>query len=231
MGKFEKVVVLAVLFLVTLILVVSLNTDEKEDLLHAALGGVEEGAPVAPMGSMPGAELGDWVAEDIDESLVSFFDPTSAPLSGRIEKLVEELPVAPIVTLPVGTILCEALGLVETSDPAVFLHSVEEGETYETLALRYYGDAGLTDMLRLANDDLQDVPMVESVIIPAFDQRLKRGDRLSGRTHTVKTGDTFTGISLEVYGDASDWELIYDANADVVSSPEALRPGMILRIP
>ena len=56
-------------------------------------------------------------------------------------------------------------------------------------------------------------------------------DRRSGRTYTVKTGDTFTQISVDLYGDVNLWQKIHEANKDVVASPDGLRPGMILRIP
>ena len=194
MGKFEKIVVLAVLFLVTLILVVSLNTDEKDDLLHAALGGVEEITLGDPVEATLVSSRAEWKAEDIDGLESAAFDLASAPLSGRVEK---ETLILPAFVFPEGSILCEWEGLVETRDPALFLHTVSEGETYESLALWYYGDISFSEVLRLANDDLQDVPMVETVIIPAFDQRLKLDDRLSGRTFIVKTGDTFTGISRD----------------------------------
>lgn len=49
--------------------------------------------------------------------------------------------------------------------------------------------------------------------------------------YEVRAADTLSRISARVYGDASAWERIYDANRDLLATPEALSPGMSLVIP
>ncbi|MGF1483779.1 MAG: LysM peptidoglycan-binding domain-containing protein [Opitutales bacterium] len=49
--------------------------------------------------------------------------------------------------------------------------------------------------------------------------------------YEVQTGDTLTGIARIVYGDGNQWRRILEANEDLLPSPNALRPGMRLRIP
>lgn len=49
--------------------------------------------------------------------------------------------------------------------------------------------------------------------------------------HTVVSGDTLFGISRQYYGNASGWDRIYQANRDVLSNPNRLSIGMVLRIP
>lgn len=51
--------------------------------------------------------------------------------------------------------------------------------------------------------------------------------------HTVVEGETLRRIASywEVYGDASQWERIYDANKSQISNPDIIHPGMELRIP
>ncbi len=51
------------------------------------------------------------------------------------------------------------------------------------------------------------------------------------RTYTVEGGDTLSRISARVYGDPNKWKLIFEANRDQLSSPNALKPGQVLRIP
>jgi len=227
MGKFEKIVVLAVLFLVTLILVVSLNTDEPKTL-HASLGGVEEGTPEDP--GDPASDLMKWRAEDADGLESTAFDPSTALLSGRFDGRAQS---GHAVMLPQGSILCDAAGLVETPDPQRFRHYVVVGETYESLALRYYGDVSLIGMLQRANDDLREAPSAESVILPAFNPDVNHSGRLSGTTYRVLEGDNLSKISLKFYGDAKEasWDQILQANLHQISSPRDLRPGMVLRIP
>jgi nucleoid-associated protein YgaU len=53
----------------------------------------------------------------------------------------------------------------------------------------------------------------------------------TGRTYTVRTGDTLSGIATQVYGDADQWRIIFEANRDRMSAPEQLQVGQDLRIP
>jgi nucleoid-associated protein YgaU len=52
-----------------------------------------------------------------------------------------------------------------------------------------------------------------------------------GRTYTVVAGDTLVRISQKVYDTQGRWMDIYQANRDTLDSPNALRPGQVLRIP
>ena len=52
--------------------------------------------------------------------------------------------------------------------------------------------------------------------------------------HKVTDKDTLSGISLKYYGSAAEklWKFIYDTNKAVIGAkPEALKPGMVLKIP
>ncbi|MBV6523027.1 MAG: hypothetical protein MNPFHGCM_03194 [Gemmatimonadaceae bacterium] len=51
------------------------------------------------------------------------------------------------------------------------------------------------------------------------------------QTYTVKSGDSLSRISRQVYGDASKWKLIWEANKDIVRNPDLIHPGQVLRIP
>ncbi|HAK94151.1 MAG TPA: hypothetical protein DCM87_03885 [Planctomycetes bacterium] len=55
--------------------------------------------------------------------------------------------------------------------------------------------------------------------------------RSQARTHTVKRGDTLSGLALKYYGDADRWQAIYKANRKLLASPKALKPGQVLAIP
>lgn len=51
------------------------------------------------------------------------------------------------------------------------------------------------------------------------------------RFYTVKKGDTLSAISKEVYGNANLYNKIFEANKPLLSSPEKIYPGQVLRIP
>ena len=49
--------------------------------------------------------------------------------------------------------------------------------------------------------------------------------------HEVKTGDTLSKLSKAVYGDPMKFNLIFEANQPMLSHPDKIYPGQILRIP
>jgi tetratricopeptide (TPR) repeat protein len=50
-------------------------------------------------------------------------------------------------------------------------------------------------------------------------------------SYTVQAGDTLSRISSRVYGTSGRWMDIFQANRDQLPSPNALKPGQVLRIP
>jgi len=51
------------------------------------------------------------------------------------------------------------------------------------------------------------------------------------RTYTVKAGDSLSKIAKQMYGDASQWKKIHQANADKIKDPDMIQPGWTLNIP
>ena len=49
--------------------------------------------------------------------------------------------------------------------------------------------------------------------------------------YTVKSGDNLSKISKEVYGDANKYQKIFEANQPLLTSPDKIFPGQVLRIP
>ncbi len=49
--------------------------------------------------------------------------------------------------------------------------------------------------------------------------------------HAVKSGDSLSKIAKEVYGDPMKYTLIFEANKPMLSHPDKIYPGQILRIP
>jgi nucleoid-associated protein YgaU len=53
----------------------------------------------------------------------------------------------------------------------------------------------------------------------------------SGRTYTVKAGDTLSAIAKEHLGDANAYNRIFDANRDQLTDPDKIKPGQVLKLP
>lgn len=51
------------------------------------------------------------------------------------------------------------------------------------------------------------------------------------RTYTVKSGDTLSAIAARYYGSASSYMKIFNANRNILSNPNIIRPGQVLVIP
>ena len=52
------------------------------------------------------------------------------------------------------------------------------------------------------------------------------------RTYTVKASDNLWKIASRFYADGRQWEIIYNANKDVIGpDPDLIQPGQVLAIP
>lgn len=53
----------------------------------------------------------------------------------------------------------------------------------------------------------------------------------TSRTYTVEKGDTLSGIAKKMYGNANRYPQIFEANKPMLSDPDKIYPGQVLRIP
>lgn len=51
------------------------------------------------------------------------------------------------------------------------------------------------------------------------------------RFYTVKSGDTLSGIAKTMYGNANLYNKIFEANKPMLTHPDKIYPGQVLRIP
>ena len=49
--------------------------------------------------------------------------------------------------------------------------------------------------------------------------------------YTVKGGDSLSRIAKYIYGDASAFTKIFEANRDILKTPDVIHPGQVLKIP
>ncbi len=53
----------------------------------------------------------------------------------------------------------------------------------------------------------------------------------AGKTYTVKAGDTLSQIAKDQLGSAGSYMKIFEMNKDVLSDPDRIKPGQVLRLP
>jgi LysM repeat protein len=50
-------------------------------------------------------------------------------------------------------------------------------------------------------------------------------------TYTVKAGDSLSKIAKEHLGNANAYMAIFNANRDILTDPDKIKPGMVLKLP
>ncbi len=78
--------------------------------------------------------------------------------------------------------------------------------------------------------DVAEVEKAEAEVAAA--EEGKAGEEAwESRTYTVKSGDTLGKIAKEIYGNAMEYPKIFEANKPMLSDPDKIYPGQVLRIP
>ena len=175
--------------------------------------------------------------------------PAEAPAS-----LASRRPTTPIVTNPAArprTTTLPPVRPVSEADAAVDIHTVQSGDTFASLADVYYGSQRYMQFLIDANPQIQRPDQLKigvEIRIPPKpeDQPVVTADAQtpqrpaatpakpvgSGRTYTVRDGDSFWGIAQRELGDGNRWQELFELNKDVVKGvPRNLKPGQVLTLP
>lgn len=251
MGRLEKIVVLTVLFLVAVILAVSLNRDEAVAGPTELLAQAPEEPVVVPAPAQGGKLLSATTeapaeaapAAQAEPEVAAPTTPTASPIAPVEEEV--EAPAAqpqpepePAAPRP---LLRTSEGLEPSLVPELRLYTWQEGDTFTSVADRYYGSRLEVARLRTANEgrDESTLRPGEKIFVPAEPvaaaERLGRSSAEAGEWHggvyVVEAGDMLSKIAQKTYGSAGKWRRIFDANRDVLASPDALKVGMRLRIP
>ncbi|MBI1367756.1 MAG: LysM peptidoglycan-binding domain-containing protein [Planctomycetes bacterium] len=130
--------------------------------------------------------------------------------------------------------------------PGEHQYTIREGDTFSTIAVALYRDEAKWIAIAQANPlvDPKHLKVGQVIRLPdlaTFErQREQQLDAIKeavakpdGQTKTVlvQPGDTLSHIAVRVYGKASLWRVIFEANKAELESPDALKVGMKLTIP
>ena len=82
-------------------------------------------------------------------------------------------------------------------------------------------------------DDKEKIVLVAGNVngIATVDDRISVVAPVQSRFHEVKSGDSLSKIAKEVYGDPMKYTEIFEANKPMLSHPDKIYPGQMLRIP
>ncbi len=129
---------------------------------------------------------------------------------------------------------------------AVDNHRVQPGDTFSSLAHRYYGSTTFTRFLIDSNPHIADPdrlrigtivkipsrPAVSAMQIPASAGSPVAKASDGPPTYVVKPGDSFYVIARDVLGDARRWKELFELNREAVKGdPTRLQAGQVLVLP
>jgi nucleoid-associated protein YgaU len=83
----------------------------------------------------------------------------------------------------------------------------------------------------IGREDLKKVEPHDSGIVSGASSQLTSEDEHAAQSYTVVKGDSLSKIAKRVYGKASMWKLIFEANRDKIENADLIYPGQVLRIP
>ena len=145
-------------------------------------------------------------------------------------------------------------GLTASQLEDYMLYTAEEGDTWNSLADRFYRSGTYVALLQAANEDLAKPSEGATLLVPVYDFRAARaaperkphepapkrpvGPDVTPKetskvpsTYVIADGDTLSEISQKLYGTSRRWNDLYQANKDVLPDPDTLTVGVTLRVP
>jgi nucleoid-associated protein YgaU len=238
MGKVEKIVVLGVLFVIVSILAVSMDRGLGGGMPDA--GGADVVNAAAPVHAPQQAkvnprERGRRIPVDGDATQATSGTVAAPLLSAEVQDpqvgqgALPEVPSAPLSPAEIAEdwdlVTLEGLE-VHPLDSQLMLYTAGAGEDFVSLSERLYGDAMYAHTLRCNNEGTLDIREGQVLEVPVM------SDIAQDHMHEVSTDESLWKIAERAYdGKGHLWRNIYDANPDVLGSPDDLQPGMILRVP
>ncbi len=108
------------------------------------------------------------------------------------------------------------------------------GLPFQTITLSLRGDdVVLTGEVEKQEDSERIVLAVGNVEgVDTVDNQMRvKAPKPEARYHTVVSGDWLSKIAEKYYGDASKYNVIFEANKPMLAHPDKIYPGQVLRIP
>ena len=157
-------------------------------------------------------------------SLSSFFpakDYNFSNNSGRKEPLtyVDKIEAWRHSGEPIRVIITGVLNMECTIESFVYGERDATGDIYYTAHLKEYKKIKTKKAT------------VKISAVASSTRTTKAPSSNSGRTYTVKKGDSLWKIAQQFYGNGSQYTKIYNANTDKIKNPSLIYAGQVLTIP
>lgn len=117
---------------------------------------------------------------------------------------------------------------------ALLDHVKKLGLSYKALTVKTKGDTVILTGSVQEQADAEKIALAVGNVegVAAVDNQLEVAQPTpAGKFYTVKSGDSLSKISKEVYGDPMKYGVIFEANKPMLSDPDKIYPDQVLRIP
>lgn len=117
---------------------------------------------------------------------------------------------------------------------ALLAHVKALGLPYNSLTVKTSGDTVTIEGEVAAQEDSEKIALAVGNVegVEVVDNNLTVATPAPPATyHTVEKGDTLSKIAQTVYGDMMKYPIIFEANEPMLTHPDKIYPGQVLRIP
>lgn len=126
---------------------------------------------------------------------------------------------------PVRVIITDILNMEATIESFTWGEKDATGDIYYTLALKEYKKINSKNSTVIGGTGATKATKATTT------RETKAPESSSGKTYTVKAGDSLWSIAKRFYGNGSQYTKIYNANKDKIKDPNLLYAGQVIKIP
>ena len=163
-------------------------------------------------------------------SLISFFKEAGEKLFGH--KPAEAAAAAPND----AALQAQAVDANRTAAAAIASYVATQNLKVENLDIAFDGATGTVSVAGEAADQATKEKVLLCCgnvhgVSQVDDSMTVKEASAESRFYTVARGDTLSAIAKAQYGNANDYMKIFEANKPMLSNPDKIYPGQLLRIP
>ena len=167
-------------------------------------------------------------------SLISFIKDAGEKLFGHkdAEAAAQQAKTAP----DNAALQAQAQQANETAAAAIVTYIRTQNLPVDELAVTFDGASGTVTVAGIAADQATREKVAlccgnVSGVSQVNDQMTVKEPADESRWYTVVKGDTLSAIAKSQYGNANAYMKIFEANKPMLSNPDKIYPGQVLRIP
>ena len=160
--------------------------------------------------------------------IISFFKDAGEKLFGHA--------AVPAAASDPAAAQAQSVAANQTAGQAIAKYIASQNLSAQNLAVEYDGASSTVTVSGVAPDQATKEKIVLCCgnvhsVAKVNDQLTVEQPAEESKFHTVASGDTLSAIAKQYYGNANSYMKIFEANKPMLSDPNKIYPGQLLRIP